>query len=299
MFAARQLIWGRTKQMGNTLKNKRMSARRAAAFLAALGVLVMSSGIALMVTATPANAANDGTLKDWVCKYVGKPGEEVLKSGNDGLVWVDTSATEGTFFTDNQQLSYVLKADVPQDPKPDSSNCPPAHPTQEPTQVAAGVDFVDPTCANGNTASATPVATTGVSYALTSGSVAPGEHVVYTATATSDAFTLTNGPTFEHTFAPAVTNCGSTVVLPPTPQCVTNCGGNTIVSPPAVDNVTKAKTKTHAAAVTPTVVHAGLGSLSTDDVRGEQGLALMLAGMGMLFGAGGLGLRIRVRASRI
>src|SRR4051794_10711439 len=36
---------------------KRTSARRAATFLAALGALVMSSGVALMVAATPADAA--------------------------------------------------------------------------------------------------------------------------------------------------------------------------------------------------------------------------------------------------
>ena len=65
-----------------------------------------------------------------------------------------------------------------------------------------------------------------------------------------------------------------------------------VVSPP------KAKTpKAHAATVTPTVVEAGLSG-TTQDLRGEQGLALMVAGMVMLVGAGGLGLRVRSAAAR-
>src|SRR5690349_1248619 len=45
--------------MGNNKATKRPAARRVAAFLAMLGALVMSSGVALMVTATPANAAKN------------------------------------------------------------------------------------------------------------------------------------------------------------------------------------------------------------------------------------------------
>jgi hypothetical protein len=282
MFAARQLIWGR-KTMGNNLKNKRMSARRAAAMLAVLGVLVMSSGVALMVTATSANAAEK--VQDWVCKYKGTPGvDEELKNGNDGLVWVDTDYPQGTYFNDAQGRSYVLAADVPHSPQPDSSNCPPPNGGPQDTPVAASVSFTDPSCANNNTASATPVATTGVSYALTSGTVAPGQHVVYTATALA-TFVLTNGPTFEHTFAAAAI-C-STTSTPTT---------TTVVSPPTTKSKTHTKTKA-TTTVTPTVVHAGLSGTTVQDVRGEQGLALMVAGMVMLVGAGGL--RLRGRTSRI
>ena len=39
---------------------KKLTARRAAAFVASAGMLVMSSGVALMVTAAPAEAANRG-----------------------------------------------------------------------------------------------------------------------------------------------------------------------------------------------------------------------------------------------
>ena len=53
------------------------------------------------------------------------------------------------------------------------------------------------------------------------------------------------------------------------------------------------------AAFLPMAMHAGLTSVSAQDVRGEQGLALMVAGMMMLVAAGGLGLRIRSAASRI
>jgi hypothetical protein len=68
--------------MGNKKASKRMSARRAATFLAALGVLVMSSGVALMLSATPANAAPDPKVV--VCKYVSTPGGE-LQGGNNPI----------------------------------------------------------------------------------------------------------------------------------------------------------------------------------------------------------------------
>jgi len=58
--------------MGNKKATKRITARRAATFLAAIGALVMSSGVALMVTSTPANAAPSDKIV--VCKYVSTPG---------------------------------------------------------------------------------------------------------------------------------------------------------------------------------------------------------------------------------
>jgi hypothetical protein len=96
---------------------------------------------------------------------------------------------------------------------------------------------------------------------------------------------------FDH---PAVT-CDTTVVVnPPTD---TNTPPTIVVSPPKAHTP---KAHTPAATVTtPTVVHAGLSGVSTQDLRGEQGLALMVAGMVMLVAAGGLGLRLRGVASRI
>ena len=99
-------------------------ARRFATVMAAIGALLMSSGIALMAAPGPANAngAANGhhvTLKDWVCKYVGTPGvDEHLKNGNDGLIWVDSHATQGTWFKDAHGRSFVLLANVPRLPKP-------------------------------------------------------------------------------------------------------------------------------------------------------------------------------------
>jgi hypothetical protein len=256
--------------MGN--KNKKPTAvRRVATSLAVLGALVMSSGVALMVTAASANATTTTTttLKDWVCKYVGQPGHEVLKQGNDGLVWVATDQPQGTFFVDNQQLSYLLVADVPQDPKPDASNCPPAPGDEEPPTCPAGTDHAGDEIPVGQTAESfcddadAPVCAVGTDNA--------GQ-------------TIPEGQTAEEF-------CTDTVVVVSPP------GGTTVVSPP------KAKTpKAHtpkAAVSTPTVVHAGLAGVSAQDLRGEQGLALMVAGMFMLVAAGGLGLRLRGVASRI
>ena len=116
-----------------------------------------------------------------------------------------------------------------------------------------------------------------------------GDSVTVTATADSGAaFGAGATTSWNHTFVASDAPCPSTVVNPPT----TETESTVVVSTP------KHKTKTHAAAVTPTVVEAGLVSTSTNDLRGEQGLALMVAGMVMLVGAGGLGLRVRSVASR-
>jgi hypothetical protein len=285
--------------MGN--KNKKPTAvRRVATSLAVLGALVMSSGVALMVTAASANATTTTTttLKDWVCKYVGQPGHEVLKQGNDGLVWVATDQPQGTFFVDNQQLSYLLVADVPQDPKPDASNCPPAPGDEEPPTCPAGTDHAGDEIPVGQTAESfcddadAPVCAVGTDNA---GQTIPGGQTAEEFCDDADApvcavgtdnagQTIPEGQTAEEF-------CTDTVVVVSPP------GGTTVVSPP------KAKTpKAHtpkAAVSTPTVVHAGLAGVSAQDLRGEQGLALMVAGMFMLVAAGGLGLRLRGVASRI
>jgi hypothetical protein len=88
--------------------------------------------------------------------------------------------------------------------------------------------------------------------------------------------------------------CTDTVVVSPPG----GGGTTTVVSPPKA-HTPKAHTPKAATVTTPTVVHAGLSSVSTQDLRGEQGLALMVAGMVMLVAAGGLGLRVRGVASRI
>lgn len=99
------------------------------------GVVYVAAALFVGITLLPASSVyassnhnsrkNTVTTKDWVCKYVTKPGgEERLKRGNDGLVWVDTHATEGTWFKDGQYKSYVVLADAPHSARPSVSNCP-------------------------------------------------------------------------------------------------------------------------------------------------------------------------------
>jgi hypothetical protein len=288
-FAARQLIWGR-KTMGNNKASRKPSARRAAAFLAALGVLVMSSGVALMVAATPANAAPDPKVV--VCKYVSTPGgtldhivivsENTLQ--NTGYVapppasWTDAhgQSTQGSiairYANEGEQANDVATSECPQG-------------EEEPTDTAAVVTFTDPTCDNNNEASY-DASGEGIDFEVTSGSAAPGADIVVTATA-QDGFNLTNGPEFSHTFGAALDLEGEPCVSVSPP----------VVDPPVVDPPVVDTPDVNPPTVTPTVVHAGLAGTSTPDLRGQQGLALMFAGMVMLLGAGGLGLRSR--SSRI
>ena len=304
--------------MGNKKAQGRLSARRAATFLAALGALVMSSGIALMVTATPANATQpDPNHKDWVCKYVGKPGVDERLKGGKNPIWVDTAATKsGDWFADGQERSYVILADAPKTPAPTIADCPTGDdenpPTVCPDDTARAGEVVPddssveafcnteeqplvasatatpntPTCAN-NVPSYTKSGTNIESAWQESAAPAFGATITVTATAVSGAEFAGGSTTkaIEVTFPAAATGC-SVVETPQTPP---QTESTVVVSPPKA----KAHTKTHAAAVTPTVVEAGLVSTSTNDLRGEQGLALMVAGMVMLVGAGGMGLRVR------
>lgn len=269
--------------MGTKMKNKRTSARRAATFLAALGVLVMSSGVALMVSATSANAADNGQQKYFVCKYVGTPGtDERLQTGDNPISVAGPSIATypnivlGDFFNDKQGRSVVIAEDNGQ-AEPSVSACPTV---VNHALATASATPVQPTCADlsgGYSLNAVNATFTSTPAAVPGGTV----HLTATATGTAQ-------------FAGGATTLDVPVTLNAAP---TNCGGgvsNTVVSPPK-----QPKQQHHASAstpsssaVTPTVVHAGLASATVQDVRGEQGLALMVAGMVMLVGAGGL----RVRA---
>jgi hypothetical protein len=257
-----------------------MTARRAATFLATLGVLVMSSGVALMVAATPANA--DPVQKWFVCKYVKTPGggSELLQGGGNPLS-VPATTLDGTPgagewipFADGQHLSYVIEEDTGQD-EPDVSECPPSDPGD--TLTTASVVFTDPTCENENVASY--VANGGEGVTFDSPVAAPGASITVTATV-AEGFYVDGPTTFDHTFAAAEADCDVVIVSPP--------DDDVVVAGPT--------TNTPKAAVTPTVVSAGLGEVSSD-LRGEQGLALIFAGMVLMVAAGGLGLR--GRTSRI
>ena len=267
--------------MGNTLKNKRISARRAATFLAALGVLVMSSGVALMVTATPANAAAEKVTFCHSTSSNSNPWIELttdvasfyhghVLAQHTSDIYPDVTITVG-----NKDIHVAAQGDQ----AVLANHC---QAVEAPPAVAtASATPIQPTCANpagGYTTSASNATFTGLPAAV------PGGTVHLTATATGNAQFSGGGSTLDVpvTLAAAPTNCSST--LPPT---------TTSVSPPKAPAV-KHHAVAHAAAVTPTVVHAGLAGATVQDMRGEQGLALMVAGMVMLVGAGGL----RVRGSR-
>jgi hypothetical protein len=354
--------------MGNKT-SKPTAVRRVATGLAVLGALVLSSGVALMATATPASAT-DNNQSVVVCKYVSTPGGTLdhviipsassLPDGFNGQFpyeWTDAQGQSSfgsiaiRYAADGEQgkdvdpaecyagagdISYTeptcqspttvdfAVADVRHatitytgDKVPGGTitvtataispfkfadgsttkvypahtfdaaldpNAPPCTVVDGPQVATASVSFQDPTCTNGNVAKYT---TTGENVSVDHPTAAPGATVTVTATADEDAAFADEssqkvfGP---HTFPAAETGCDTT----------------TIVSPPKTPVVSPPKAHTpKAATVTPTVVHAGLSSVSTQDLRGEQGLALMVAGMAMLVAAGGLGLRLRGVASRI
>jgi hypothetical protein len=266
--------------MGNNLKNKRMSARRAAGFLAALGVLVMSSGVAMMVAATPANAADPVSVT--FCHSTSSesnPWELITTNANafyEGHVL--QQHTDDVYpsvdFTHGQDAIHV---NAQGDQAFLANGCS----AVAPAVATASATPIQPTCANPAGGYTTNVSN--ATFASTPAAV-PGGTIHLTANATGNA-----------KFAGGATSLDVPVTLNAAP---TNC--NTVVSPPQVNNPKTPKAPKHhtTTAVTPTVVHAGLAGSTVQDVRGEQGLALMVAGMVMLAGAGGLRLRSG-RTSRI
>lgn len=260
--------------MGNKKATKRLSARRAATFLAALGALVMSSGVVLMATTTSANAAQGPS----VCHPVNGAGE--LGNGWN-LIPPDhaSSHIDESLYPDGEYWKHQTK-DGRHDVYADAENQCPGD-IVEPVVATASVSFTDPSCDNGNVAS---FSTSGENVEFDDPTATAGQHITVTATAINDAEFEGGGTeaTFEHDF-PAAADC--TEVSPP------------VVSPPSV-KPPKKHTQTQST-VTPTVVHAGLAGVSSEDMRSEQGLALMVAGMVMLVAAGGLRLRVRSSESRI
>jgi hypothetical protein len=309
MFAARQLIWGR-KSMGNKNARGRLSARRAATFLAALGALVMSSGVALMVTATPAHATDTNQASDWVTL----PGEQCEKtdvsaeSGGytvpaepEGRDWSKLIIKKGSgnIGVENQVFNNPVAGQTYTwqgfDDKQDGGwshtiLCSVPEPEEQPLVATASATPNTPTCQN-NVPSYTKSGTNIENTWQESAAPAFGTTITVTATAVAGAEFAGGATTkaIEVTFPAAATGCS----VVETPSQVES---TVVVSPPKQKTHTKTKTK---AAVTPTVVEAGLGGATVDNMRGEQGLALMVAGMLMLVGAGGLGLRVRGAASRI
>ncbi|MFL6105866.1 MAG: hypothetical protein ACJ72L_02810 [Marmoricola sp.] len=215
----------------------------------------------------------------------------VSGSSEPGGHWVVTfTADDGYTFDGDDQTELVIEGDFDEAESP----CDIVIPPTEVTPVAP--EFTEPDCTTDpavvlpdpapvtETAvpekkAAGPVIETkdvdGVHYVVT-GSLEPGGTVDVDATAI-DPNVLAEGVTthWEHTFA-EVGDCDVVDVPTETP------------SPTAVPSV-----------ATPTVVHAGLtGATVTNDLRSEQGLALLVSGMIMMVVAGGLGLRPVRGASR-
>jgi hypothetical protein len=209
-------------------KSTRPRMRRIATLTAALAALTMSSGVALMVTATPANAAN----KVGVCHatsadsnpyvFISVDDDSVkfqghLKHRNDpNKTWKSDGTFEGVehsdgdakpdligSYTDDQNVFHEMDGDIT------AASC---DGDVEGSPAIADVDFTDPDCRNQNTASYDPVGQN-VTFSL-EGTVGPGQHVTVTATA-DDGHTFDGESTvqeFEHTFGPAEI-CD--IVLPP------------------------------------------------------------------------------------
>lgn len=276
------------------MKQPRLSTFRTV-LLAAIGLLLASSGVAVLAGPTSADAP---VHKSYVCKYVRKPGAfELLQTGqnpiwvaNESLLGHDGVVKVGDQFSDGQFLSVVIVANTPQlDPEPGLSACPQLEPPP-PTQVTASAPtFSEPTCA-APTASLQLPSTEGVTYTQ-SGTAAPGATVTVTATA-QPGYALTGQTVWEHTFASVPANCGQTLPpeTTPPPQVSPPQVSPPQVSPPAASPPAGAP-------VTPAVVHAGYAGTPEQaplPSRGALGWGLLAAGALLLAAAGR---RSRGRAS--
>ena len=240
--------------------------------MAAVGALLISSGIALMAAPTTASAAqfkHEGPHKVVVCKYVGTPPgvlDHVIIvsvnsmptgfSGTFPYAWTDAHGTAGG----SKAIRWAAAGEQAKDVA--LSECG----SQPEAIIPTAPTFVEPTC---TTAPVVNLPTMDhVTYQVTGNKVAGGT-VTVKASVVAPA-QLKSGAVAEwpHTF---ITPTGCTNVSPPS--------STTQVSPPK----TKAQTTTEA----PTVVEAGLPG-TTDGNGADAGLALILAGLALLAGAGGL-----------
>ena len=267
---------------------KRRSGRRVATFVAALGALVMSSGIALLATAPAAHAekspvnichATSSDSNPYTFITVDNDSAKLtahLAHRNDpNKRWKSDGTFNGVPHTKGQPKPDIIGNYIDENGDPvtmdgvvNSETCG-NQDVQPPVETTASVTFTDPSCANDNKPA---YATEGehVTFAL-DGTVAPGEDVTVTATV-DDGYTFADDAQsleFKHTFADAA-DCSVSppVVTPP------------VVSPPAV---------------TPTIVHAGLVGLPTRDVRSEQGMALLASGLLLMATAAGIARPRRAR----
>ena len=268
---------------------KRTSARRAATFLAALGALVMSSGVALMVAAAPANAAKAAD-----CVPAAAYTEVIDHPAVTQVVHhpaVDAQPSQWWNWSPNKdQGPFDGPPSFPTD----------ARGTWEGPHTEGGPDGTGTFNVSNNDNGHSPwfhreAAVPGQdawdeTVTVTPHSTETVNHPAVTCTGVNPPVVCPdNGPKAGQSIPPGET----------ADQFCSETQGIAVVSPPKAAHHTATEAAAETAAVTPTVVEAGLPSLSTKDLRGEQGLALMISGMVMLAAAGGLGLRLRGAASRI
>lgn len=266
----------------NVRNTERPRSLRLATILAAVGALVMSSGIAL-IAVSPADAAPG--QKWFVCKYKNTPGDpESLQSGQNPISvsenailaqlpkeLKDTAViAPGFSFADGQGRSEVLVEDTGQD-EPDVEEC---TTPREDEVIAVDVEFVDPTCDAAPTYSVTGDVDSIVDPVVADPEVPVADGSTFTVTATAlDGFMFVGGSDTYSESTTFVAAEGCDEVEPPID----------VVDPPEEEP-----------AVTPTVVSAGVLPAS-GDLRSEQGLALVGAGLVLLVAAGGVARPRRVR----
>ena len=143
------------------LLERRVRARsRAAAALAVVGALVMSTGVFMLAAPAATAAGNDD--KWFVCKWVSKP---KIGEAAHHVIGVDDGPVGGGWFNDGQWSSYALEEANGQD-EPDVSKCPRYDPPgDEEIDPPAGPDPVDP-CGLDNIAFPVMVAGDGYDWTL-------------------------------------------------------------------------------------------------------------------------------------
>jgi hypothetical protein len=130
--------------------------------------LVLFAGLGLWVVTSAGTAS--AAEKVWVCKYVGKPGEdESLKEGQNPIeVSINAAGPPGSLFNDAQGRSYVIAysdggppptcPDTPPGPEPtESPTCPPTPTATADTESPTPPETESPTPTK--TASPTPTET--------------------------------------------------------------------------------------------------------------------------------------------
>ncbi len=236
---------------------RRSSARSYSAFVALIGVLLMSSGFAIIATASTANATGQGQS---ICHPNGSPSGWTVIPPDAASAHIRNGAPKHKH--GGRVDVYAVNGECPSVPPTEcdegeilhNGECvTPDDDCDEPNEINDEGECVPPTVCD-------------------EGTVLDPE---------TGQCVVVEGPTL---CEPGTDRAGEPVGTEPCSQ---------EVSPPKGGTKTPTKTTT-AAAVTPSVVHAGIGNASADlgAIRTDQGLALVLAGALVML-AGGLGMARR------